>query len=67
MDPFIEKHFDITPYNYVLNNPLIYIDPFGLDTLNANNITPDQWGKFRPTKDVLALNEVTVTANKSNS
>ena len=28
-DPLLEKHFDFTPYNYVLNNPLYYIDPDG--------------------------------------
>lgn len=32
MDPMAENHFNMTPYNYVLNNPLIYIDLFGLDT-----------------------------------
>ncbi len=36
-DPVVEYHFDYTPYAYVYNNPLNYIDPFGLDTINANN------------------------------
>jgi len=28
-DPKTEKYFDNSPYNYVLNNPLYYIDPRG--------------------------------------
>ena len=31
MDPLAEWHFNQSPYNYVLDNPLRYIDPFGLD------------------------------------
>jgi len=27
-----ENHTGITPYNYVMNNPLLYGDEFGLDT-----------------------------------
>jgi RHS repeat-associated protein len=30
-DPLAEYHFNMNPYNYVENNPLRYIDPFGLD------------------------------------
>ena len=29
IDPLMEKHFDYTPYNYVLRSPLVLIDPQG--------------------------------------
>ncbi len=29
IDPLFEKHFDYSPYNYVLRNPLVLIDPDG--------------------------------------
>ena len=29
IDPLLEKHYDYSPYNYVLNNPLGMIDPDG--------------------------------------
>jgi len=35
IDPLIEKHFDYTPYAYVYNNPLLFIDPFGMDTVSS--------------------------------
>jgi len=50
VDPLMEKHFDWSPYNYVLRNPLRLIDPdgeqenFGLSLFNfyATNILPEQ-------------------------
>lgn len=36
-DPLSEKHYDISPYAYCLNNPINYIDPLGLDTVNVNS------------------------------
>jgi len=32
VDPMAEKHFGFTPYNYVLDNPIRFIDVMGLDT-----------------------------------
>jgi RHS repeat-associated protein len=63
VDPYVENHFNLTPYNYVLNNPINYIDPFGLDTLSTNNVTPDDWRNFNTDEDVMALGEVTVTTS----
>jgi RHS repeat-associated protein len=31
-DPLMEEHFNYTPYHYTFNNPILFIDPFGLDT-----------------------------------
>lgn len=32
-DPMIEKHFESSPYSYVYNNPIILLDPNGLDSI----------------------------------
>ena len=42
IDPFHFIHSNYSPYHYVLNNPMKYIDPFGLDTVytaRGQNIT----------------------------
>ena len=36
IDAHAEYHLGTTPYGYVLNNPLLYNDPFGLDTVRVN-------------------------------
>lgn len=39
-DPLMEYHFNTTPYHYVFNNPLRFIDPFGLDTAGVTPPPP---------------------------
>lgn len=37
VDLLAEKYYSMSPYNYVANNPLIYVDPFGMDLYLVNN------------------------------
>jgi hypothetical protein len=57
-DPLSEWHFETTPFHYCFNNPINFIDPFGLDTLPVNE---------DGIPDAGTLPEVTVTANKGGT
>ncbi|MFY0255836.1 RHS repeat-associated core domain-containing protein [Chitinophaga sp. 30R24] len=71
IDLLAEKHYDVTPYNYALNNPLRYIDPLGLDTVSANSTTPIQKGdQVNVGQDqyiTASTNEVKVTGGEHKS
>jgi len=55
VDPLAEKHYGVFGYTYVLNNPLAYIDPLGLDTVKASNISANRpdLKQFDVNKDVV--------------
>jgi len=57
LDPFTEWHFNYNPYHYCFNNPINFIDPFGLDTIPTNQV---DWPNFSTEEDVVALDEVIV-------
>ena len=62
IDPLAEIHYNLNSYNYVMNNPLTYIDLFGLDTINNNNnFSKEEWSNFKVANDEVWLNEVNIT------
>lgn len=69
VDPYVENHYEISGYNFVLNNPLRYIDPFGLDTLSSKD-KDFSWSNVK-TGDVLngsnVLPDVVVKSTKTSS
>ncbi|WP_240618473.1 RHS repeat domain-containing protein [Pedobacter yonginense] len=62
VDPLAEFHFNSNPYNYVLDNPIAYMDPFGLDTVKTNQLVPPAPGvtPFNPNVDVIQLDDISV-------
>ncbi|WP_322974042.1 RHS repeat-associated core domain-containing protein [Pedobacter sandarakinus] len=69
IDRLSEYHFNTNPYHYVLNNPLKYIDPFGLDTVRTNQIVPPTPGvrPFDPKVDVIQLEGATVQGKSKDN
>ncbi|MFT3739681.1 MAG: RHS repeat-associated core domain-containing protein [Breznakibacter sp.] len=53
-DPLCEYHYNLAPNHYVMNNPVRFIDPFGLDTTTV--VDSDGNPHFN-------LDEVVVTSN----
>lgn len=56
IDPHADRYVDLSPYNYVSNNPLIYIDPTGKDLVRIR--VPDGQGgvKFAIVDSKIARN-----------
>ena len=57
IDPLMEKHFDFSPYNYVLRNPLVLIDPDG------KQISPMAWKPYQePAGGIVTIGALIATA-----
>ena len=51
MHPLEEKYSNMSPYNYVANNPINAIDPDGREIIWMSNFWMSNWGKaFRSLK-----------------
>jgi RHS repeat-associated protein len=70
VDPMVEKNNDQSGYSYAVNNPILYTDPFGLDTSSANAnklvhqgdvILFDEGGSATQ-----SVNEATVSGQRNN-
>ncbi len=59
VDPLAENHYEVSAYAYVLNNPLGYTDPLGLDTLGVHEL---QMSTYKVGEDIVQLDAVSVTA-----
>jgi RHS repeat-associated protein len=70
VDPLVEYFYSSTPYNYCFNNPLLFIDPFGMDTVLANTPKPieeDDVVVFENGESAtMHFNEVTVSARRNS-
>ena len=44
IDPLCEKYYNVSPYMYCMNNPVMFIDPDGMDYWSTND--PDQIKAF---------------------
>ena len=70
-DPLAENHHNYTPYHYTFNNPLRFIDPVGLDTVNVNSEQPIQQDDVVLMDDgttaTSSADEVVVTPNKDEN
>jgi hypothetical protein len=53
MDPLAEKYYSISPYAYVMNNPMKYIDPDGREIKDPDNIVKNYKNQLASNRDAL--------------
>jgi RHS repeat-associated protein len=68
VDPLAEKNNDMSGYVYAVNNPILFTDPFGLDTSSANaNVPVNQGDVILFDKGITAtqsVDEATITGKR---
>ena len=47
VDPLAEKYYDISPYTYCVNNPVVYIDPDGKKVYYATGVSNEFKNDFK--------------------
>src|SRR5574344_39457 len=65
IDALSELHFDVSPYAYCMNNPINYVDPWGLDTISSDDLN-EEWHTFDTENDVVSLPEIGINLNNGN-
>ena len=58
LDPLANKYYDISPYTYVANSPLIFIDPDGKKIVFAKNATKEFKAAFAKAISYLKAHKV---------
>ncbi|MDR2409490.1 MAG: hypothetical protein LBE13_15455 [Bacteroidales bacterium] len=56
-DPLSEKYYSVSPYVYCVNNPLIFVDPDGLDVWEVNKQGQIKWIEESKTHVLYSLDD----------